>query len=99
MPGPGGGHTVMLTVSTHSDDNDPVAQQSNVNEEGRERPPGGSHHGERHPNGWRVTPGPDGRGAPPPEKRGGGLRSVVPYVLLIVALEVALLALFRAPAV
>ncbi|MGZ6639075.1 MAG: ATP-dependent zinc metalloprotease FtsH, partial [Solirubrobacteraceae bacterium] len=32
----------------------------------RARPPEGhDSHGERHPNGWRVRPGPDGRGAPP----------------------------------
>jgi len=38
-------------------------------EESRPRPPEGSdHHGERHPNGWRVRPGPDGRGAPPPQQ-------------------------------
>ena len=35
----------------------------------RERPPeGGDSHGERHPSGWRVRPGPDGRGAPPPQQ-------------------------------
>src|SRR6516164_6704350 len=26
--------------------------------------------GERHPSGWRVRPGPDGRGAPPSPPRG-----------------------------
>ncbi|MGZ4234405.1 MAG: hypothetical protein ACXVVQ_23660, partial [Solirubrobacteraceae bacterium] len=32
----------------------------------RARPPEGhDSHGERHPHGWRVRPGPDGRGAPP----------------------------------
>jgi hypothetical protein len=32
----------------------------------RGRPPEGrDSHGERHPNGWRVRPGPDGRGTPP----------------------------------
>ena len=39
---------------------EPVAENS------RDRPPEGrDSHGERHPNGWRVSPGPDGRGAPP----------------------------------
>jgi cell division protease FtsH len=32
----------------------------------RERPPEGrDSHGERHPNGWRIRPGPDGRGGSP----------------------------------
>src|SRR5579875_2186433 len=36
----------------------------------RPRPPEGrDHHGERHPGGWRVRPGPDGRGAPPPPRQ------------------------------
>jgi cell division protease FtsH len=36
----------------------------------RDRPPEGRDaHGERHPSGWRVRPGPDGRGTPPPPKR------------------------------
>jgi cell division protease FtsH len=36
----------------------------------RERPPEGrDSHGERHPNGWRVRPGPGGRGAPPQSQR------------------------------
>ena len=35
----------------------------------RDRPPEGrDSHGERHPSGWRVRPGPDGRGAPPPQQ-------------------------------
>ena len=38
-------------------------------ETGRERPPEGrDSHGERHPNGWRIRPGADGRGAPPPSQ-------------------------------
>ena len=31
-------------------------------------PEGGDPRGERHPSGWRVRPGPDGRGAPPPQR-------------------------------
>jgi cell division protease FtsH len=35
----------------------------------RGRPPEGHDaRGERHPSGWRVRPGPDGRGAPPPSQ-------------------------------
>jgi cell division protease FtsH len=40
-------------------------------------------HGERHPQGWRITPGPDGRGAPPPPERKGLSGR---YLLLLVLL-------------
>ena len=51
----------------------------------RERPPEGHDaRGERHPSGWRVRPGPDGRGAPPPSRPrffGGGF--VIFFLLLL----------------
>jgi len=55
----------------------------------RPRPPEGrDSHGERHPSGWRVRPGPDGRGGAPPHKpRIFGPGTVI---LLVLALNVVL---------
>ena len=55
----------------------------------RERPPEGHDaHGERHPSGWRVRPGPDGRGAPPssqqPRPRLLGPGFLIFFLLLLV---------------
>jgi cell division protease FtsH len=66
--------------------------------ESRQRPPAGSHHGERHPNGWRVTPGPGGRGAPPAERPRFTLRSLLPYAIALAVFELVLLTVFHAPA-
>jgi cell division protease FtsH len=55
---------------------------------GRERPSAGSDHGERHPDGWRITPGPDGRGAPPVPT--GSLRSILWFVLVLFVIEAGL---------
>ena len=56
----------------------------------RERPPEGrDSHGERDPNGWRIRPGPDGRGPPPPRPRLFGSGFVV-FVLILLALNIVL---------
>src|ERR1017187_2547903 len=51
----------------------------------RERPPEGHDaRGERHPSGWRVRPGPDGRGAPPaPRPRLFGPGFLIFFLLLL----------------
>ena len=57
----------------------------------RARPPEGRDaHGERHPSGWRVRPGPDGRGgSPPPRPRGFGPGFLI-FFLLVLALNIVL---------
>jgi len=53
--------------------------------ESRDSPPEGRDpRGERHPSGWRVRPGPDGRGAPPPapKPRGFGPGLLIFFVML-----------------
>jgi len=56
----------------------------------RERPPEGrDSYGERHPSGWHVRPGSDGRGAPP-RRNSGWLGSLAIVLLLMVALNVVL---------
>jgi cell division protease FtsH len=59
----------------------------------RQRPPEGTDsHGERHPNGWRVRPGPDGRGTPPrqpPKQRIFG-PGFVAFFLLLLLLNIVL---------
>jgi cell division protease FtsH len=59
----------------------------------RPRPPAGrDSHGERHPSGWRISPGPDGRGAPPPQppKRRGVGSGFLLFVLALLALNIIL---------
>ena len=57
----------------------------------RGRPPEGRDaHGERHPNGWRVRPGPEGRGgSPPPRPRVFGPGFLI-FFLLVLALNIVL---------
>ena len=57
----------------------------------RARPPEGRDaHGERHPSGWRVRPGPDGRGgSPPPRPRVFGPGFLI-FFLLVLALNIVL---------
>jgi cell division protease FtsH len=63
----------------------------------RSRPPEGrDSHGERHPGGWHVRPGPDGRGAPPrpqqtrPRLFGPGLLIFFTLLLLFIVLASSL---------
>ena len=59
----------------------------------RGRPPEGrDSHGERQPNGWRVRPAPDGRGAPNPQPQRPRLfgPSLIAAVALLLALNILL---------
>jgi len=48
---------------------EPPVTPSQEEESPRSRPPEGRDaHGERHPDGWHVRPGPEGRGAPPQQR-------------------------------
>ena len=57
----------------------------------REGPPGGRDpRGERHPSGWRVRPGPDGRGAPPPPRPRGFGPGLLIFFLMLLLINIAL---------
>ena len=46
--------------------------------------------GERHPSGWRVRPGPDGRGAPPPPRPQGFGPGLLIFFLMLLLINIAL---------
>ena len=52
----------------------------------RRPPEGRDSHGDRHPGGWRVRPGPDGRGAPEPQRKSGmsGMALLAFFMVLLV---------------
>ena len=62
----------------------------------RGRPPEGrDSHGERDPSGWRIRPGPDGRGGPPPQNPRFLGPGFVTLFLLLLVLSMVLTASLR----
>ena len=59
--------------------------------------PGRDPRGERHPGGWRIRPGPDGRGTPPPEARGFG-RGLLLFLVTLLLVNFLIAALIQGPA-
>jgi cell division protease FtsH len=59
-------------------------------------PTGEDPRGERHPGGWRIRPGPDGRGKPPAPRRGFG-RGFLVFFLVLLALNLLVASLIQAP--
>ena len=60
-------------------------------------PGGRDPRGERHPGGWRIRPGPDGRGTPPPEARGFG-RGLLLFLVTLLLVNFLIAALIQGPA-
>ncbi len=60
------------------------------------QPQSGDPRGERHPDGWRIRPAPDGRGAPPqPQPRFGFGRGLIILFALLLLLNVFVASLFK----
>jgi len=55
-------------------------------------PEGRDSHGERRPEGWRVRPGPDGRGGPPPSGSRLAGSGFLAFFLLLIVLNIVLMA-------
>ena len=60
-------------------------------------PGGRDPRGERHPGGWRIRPGPDGRGTPPPEARGFG-RGLLLFLVTLLLVNVLVASFIQGPA-
>jgi len=59
-------------------------------------PTGKDPRGERHPGGWRVRPGPEGRGQPPPPARGLG-RGFLVFLLVLLLVNFLVASLIQGP--
>ena len=73
-----------------------------MSSQGSERPsgnePGGRDpRGERHPDGWRIRPGPDGRGRPPASRPPGFGRGVLIFFLMLLAVNFLVASLITGP--